>query len=384
MATVTHAMPASPGFTPLAVSAAPVPPSNTPAPAATDDSVRFVRQVREIVKDLIQPNAKIYWADLLVTVAVANLGFMLYVGSPLWSANFWIGYAAAVVAFYRATVFSHEIAHFRVGTFKAFRVVWNCLCGVPLMFPEFLYDDHKAHHVNHSYGTAEDGEYLPFGRGTLRGIGLFFLQAFLVPIMGIVRFVILAPLSWLYPPIRQKVWSRTTPAVTINPDYEIPLPKDPAVLRIWKLQEFCCCVYGFAFFGLVAAGVLPWTILVQIYFLFLAVALMNYTRTLGAHRYLSSGRPATYLEQLLDSYTIPGHPLLTEIWAPLGMRYHALHHLVPSMPYHNMGRAHRRLMRELPADSPYRDTVRGSLREAVSEVLQHSLEVSRTQVQTAS
>jgi fatty acid desaturase len=45
-----------------------------------------------------------------------------------------------------------------------------------------------------------------------------------------------------------------------------------------------------------------------------------------------------------------------ELWAPVGLRYHALHHLFPSLPYHNLGKAHRRLMRELPADSPYRQT----------------------------
>jgi len=77
----------------------------------------------------------------------------------------------------------------------------------------------------------------------------------------------------------------------------------------------------------------------------------------------------TYLEQLLDSNTVPGHPILTELWAPLGMRYHALHHVVPSLPYHNMGIAHRRLMSTLPADSPYRRTIRTGLVDAVRNVL---------------
>jgi fatty acid desaturase len=127
-----------------------------------------------------------------------------------------------------------------------------------------------------------------------------------------------------------------------------------------------------AVFSLIGFGVLPWTILVRIYFLFLFSSGLNYARTLGAHRYLSRGGAATYLEQLLDSYTIPGNPLLTEIWAPLGMRYHALHHLVPSMPYHNMGKAHRRLIRDLPKDSPYRETIRGNLRSAVLEVVRNA------------
>jgi fatty acid desaturase len=38
------------------------------------------------------------------------------------------------------------------------------------------------------------------------------------------------------------------------------------------------------------------------------------------------------------------------------MRFHALHHLFPSLPYHALGAAHRRLMARLPPDSPYRLT----------------------------
>jgi hypothetical protein len=36
---------------------------------------------------------------------------------------------------------------------------------------------------------------------------------------------------------------------------------------------------------------------------------------------------------------------------PLGLRYHALHHLFPSLPYHALGTAHRRLIVALPPDS---------------------------------
>ena len=48
--------------------------------------------------------------------------------------------------------------------------------------------------------------------------------------------------------------------------------------------------------------------------------------------------------------------------------HHALHHLVPSIPYHNMPEAHERLMQHLPADSPYRATIFPSLWAAVSQV----------------
>ena len=76
----------------------------------------------------------------------------------------------------------------------------------------------------------------------------------------------------------------------------------------------------------------------------------------------------TFVEQIEDSNTVPGHPLLTELLFPLGLRYHCLHHLLPSLPYHSLGTAHRRLMAQLPEDSPYRGTIRGSFLEAAREV----------------
>lgn len=347
-----------------------------------DESVRFVRQITEVVKDLIAPNPLIYWADFLLTIVIGNVALAWCMAAPLWSPVFWMTYFVAGFAFYRATVFSHELTHFRPGTFKRFRFVWNALCGVPFMLPTFLYDDHKAHHTNHKYGTSVDAEYLPLGHGSWLGIVQFMSKIFLVPVMGLVRFVFLAPLAWLFPSWRALVWSQSSAALAMNMLHRRPLPNEQEA-RTWLLQEVICFVYAITIFMLMAFGVLPWTLLVYYYFTFLLVALLNYTRTLGAHRYLHDGEPMSYVEQLLDSNTFPGNPLLTELWAPLGMRYHALHHLVPSLPYHNMGRAHRRLMRELPDDSPYRRTVRKNLGEALGELARHSWQSTHERVQTA-
>jgi hypothetical protein len=38
------------------------------------------------------------------------------------------------------------------------------------------------------------------------------------------------------------------------------------------------------------------------------------------------------------------------------------------LPYHNLGRAHRRLLATLPADSPYRRTVYPSFASVVSQL----------------
>jgi fatty acid desaturase len=76
----------------------------------------------------------------------------------------------------------------------------------------------------------------------------------------------------------------------------------------------------------------------------------------------------SFVEQIEDSNTVTGHPLLTELLFPVGLRYHGLHHMLPSLPYHSLGIAHRRLMAQLPADSPYRSTIRGGFLEAAGEL----------------
>jgi fatty acid desaturase len=81
----------------------------------------------------------------------------------------------------------------------------------------------------------------------------------------------------------------------------------------------------------------------------------NQARNLAAHRYENDGRPTDSLGQLLDSVTLQGR-VFSALAAPVGLRYHALHHYLASVPYHSLGPLHRRLLAELPADDPYRRT----------------------------
>ena len=62
----------------------------------------------------------------------------------------------------------------------------------------------------------------------------------------------------------------------------------------------------------------------------------------------------TVTAQYLDSVNVPPPGTWAELWAPVGLRYHALHHLLPSVPYHAYPEAHRRLSKELGAESTYR------------------------------
>jgi len=65
---------------------------------------------------------------------------------------------------------------------------------------------------------------------------------------------------------------------------------------------------------------------------------------------------------------VPGNPLLTPLWAPVGLRMHATHHLFPAMPYHNLLKAHRLLVDQLSDNTLYVSTLRSSLWDALRKI----------------
>ena len=71
---------------------------------------------------------------------------------------------------------------------------------------------------------------------------------------------------------------------------------------------------------------------------------------------------------MLDSVTMDNDSLPAILINPVGLRYHTAHHLFPSMPYHNIRAAHRRLMERLPADSLYRQTVERSVWPVIAKL----------------
>ncbi len=113
-------------------------------------------------------------------------------------------------------------------------------------------------------------------------------------------------------------------------------------------QEVGGMVWGWALIASVFA--FGWKPLLVAFAVAAVVALLNQLRTLVAHLWENEGEAMTVTAQFLDSVNVPPPGRIAEIWAPVGLRYHALHHLMPPMPYHSLPEAPLRLVGELAPD----------------------------------
>jgi fatty acid desaturase len=315
-----------------------------------DDSA-LLKAAAELTRELSTADPRIYWPDFLASALIgyAALAAAIMAGSLGWALAFGL---IAVLALYRAESFIHELTHVKHSTLPGFRAAWNALVGVPMMVPSFMYEGvHNLHHARTRYGTVEDPEYLPLALMKPWTLPAFILVAALAPVGLIIRWAVLAPLSLLSPKLREIVVARYS-GLVINPAFRRRPPEGEAK-ALWTKLEIVTSLWAVTLVVLVASGVLPLRAFLIIMAVASAVAVLNQVRTLVAHLWENEGEPMTVTAQYLDSVNVPPPGLLPALWAPVGLRYHALHHLLPSVPYHNLGIAHRRLCAVLGADSPY-------------------------------
>jgi fatty acid desaturase len=324
----------------------------------TNDNI-LIRAAADLTRELSTANPTIFWGDFLASILIGYASLYL----TITASSFGIAIAAAIVSIlslYRAVSFIHEITHLKTTAVPGFRIGWNMLLGIPLLVPSFMYEGtHNQHHARTRYGTADDPEYLPLALMRPWQVAVFLFSSLLAPVALLLRFGLLAPLSFAIPPLRKLLIERASTLAT-NPGYRRRAPEGQ-FRRDWLIMETAAAIWGITLIALVATGIIP----LRAFAIFMAIVsvatLLNQTRTLVAHLWENDGEPMSVTAQYLDSVNVPPPGFLPALWAPVGLRYHALHHLIPSVPYHALGEAHRRLVAQLPVGTTYHQANYGGL-----------------------
>jgi len=305
-------------------------------------------QCRQLLNDLRPARAHVYLLDVSASALAGWLLLAAALAAPhLLAAALLL--AISSLPLYRGLAFIHELIHQQ--SLRGFRLAWHVMIGIPLLLPLLLYlPIHQAHHSAQAYGTAGDGEYEQFkGRLTSMTVRLLLLNLAL-PLVLLIRFGLLTPLSLVIPSVRLRVIPSFV-HLSLRMPFKAPelhgaLAAESRWIELACMTWAWLLVAGLASGHVVAVGL--WALVLII------VATLNTVRAVcSTHLYVEMDGGRDALGQVADSLNIDGNGLVTKLLCPAGLQYHALHHLAPYLPYHALPEAHRRLMAQLPPDSLY-------------------------------
>jgi len=322
--------------------------------AANDSWISQVKQ--QLLRgdtDFYQVKQVYFWRDLAISTVVSFGAASAFFYAPAFSLPQIGAFALAIFWLSRGTSLMHEISHLKQSELTAFKVAYNVIFGVVTLTPSTFYTWlHRDHHTQKKYGTQQDPEYLPniTSTGHVKFAAQYALKVAVMPVCVFFRFL-LAPLSFAHPKLRNLVLTRCS-SLTVHWGYFRELKNFNA--RPFVAIEMLCFVRAAAIPVALFLGGVPWERVPQLYLLAIGGIAINQLRHLADHHYDSDGEKTTLEQEVLDSANhTGGKSIMSWLLYPFAVKYHALHHLAPALPYHNLAAAHNHLVATLPADSPY-------------------------------
>lgn len=337
-----------------------------------------LNEARRHYASKFRPNPWIYWCDFLLSAGISWTALYLSHTTNIFTAQYWLLTLVGAFALLRAVLFIHEIAHLKRGSLPLFEFGYNLILGVPFLAPSLLYNGtHGDHHRQNLFGTSGDPEYAEIARWNRLRLLIFVFGVILAPTFLVIRFAILGPLSYSIPSLRRILISRAS-SLVINNNYRRTMAKgreqkifiiQEITMALWIWTIALGCLYGF----ISIKWALQWHVFASL------TLLINQVRTLAAHGYTNNGDKLSVEEQLLDSINLDGGSILTALAAPVGLRFHALHHFLPNVPYHALPSLHRELVNLLDPTSPYMQSSRTGILSAILKMLANEHEREEAQ-----
>jgi len=260
----------------------------------------------------------------------------------------------------------HEIFH-QAKFLKGFETAQNLLFGCVFKFPSYVTFPHHNHHKPTTYGTKEDPEYDDVWIG--KSFAHFFPivpMSLLMPWFLTVRFGLL---PFLYPLIGKKlrhlIYQRIS-TFAMNVAYIRALPNKEE-FKNWMTQDYLTCAFNTGVMFLLFTQRLSLENFITFQLFGTTFFFSNFFRAIVAHRYVVDKTAKTMVAQIEDSISFPSS-VTDFFWAPVGLKYHSIHHYFPTIPYHNLKKAHELL--KAAGDDLYLQTIEpsysGALRKAAS------------------
>jgi fatty acid desaturase len=318
-----------------------------------------IQQASQLIRHLGKIRPLRIYGEMLLCFILSYAAFYVALETEFLIVRI-IALAIFMIFNYRGLTFIHEVAHLETKV-KGFKEIYNLLFGYINTVPAYTHLPHRRHHSKKDYGTMKDPEYEWWTKKSVLYLFRPLVLAFFYPVFLTLRFALYPLVYFVKGQELSKITFKKASTFVMNLNYSRPFTQDE--FQMMRREDFICTFVFALKIALMATNYIPWIALGYWYGAMVLTCLMNNYRALVAHRYTYEKKEEqaseSYYDQVMDSVSIEGG-FLTEIWAPLSLRYHSVHHFFPNLPYYDLARAHAIFKESLPKNHPYFKTVEKS------------------------